>query len=95
MTLEDLEQEAEAECSGEPTWDFQRILDSVPIPELVDDIKSQLSCCNTVKLKFKPGELQVKVVDANGSTEEYGVEWEHTRQCRAPAVPVRLDPSER
>ena len=72
--------------------DVQRIFDSVPIPELVDDLKAQLASGSTLNLKFTPGNLHVEAVDAKGASEEYDVEWEAQANRRACTVPVAREP---
>ena len=90
FSLEDLGESAEATCVGsEPmSPEFTRILESVPIEDLVDDLKSQLAAGSTITLKFAPGSLNVAATDSKGAKEEYDVEWEHEASRRAPAVPV-------
>mmetsp|Transcript_36705 Transcript_36705/g.84836 ORF Transcript_36705/g.84836 Transcript_36705/m.84836 type:complete len:521 (-) Transcript_36705:104-1666(-) len=90
FTLGDLGEEAEATCAGtEPmSPEFTQILDSVPIEDLVDQLKSELAAGSTLTLKFTPGCLHVNATDARGAKEEYDVEWEVEASRRAPAVPV-------
>eukprot|EP00622_Pseudochattonella_farcimen_P007823 FR743910.1.p1 GENE.FR743910.1~~FR743910.1.p1 ORF type:complete len:220 (-),score=25.34 FR743910.1:8-628(-) len=93
--LGDLGEECQASAVGNKpvSDDVQRIFASVPIPELVDDLKAQLASGSTLNLKFPPGNLHVEAVDAKGASEEYDVEWEAQANRRACTVPVAREPS--
>ena len=56
--------------------DFKRVLDSVPVVAVHDQVAAALRAGGRVELDYEPGALRLTIWSSGGSGQVYGVEWE-------------------
>jgi acetylornithine deacetylase/succinyl-diaminopimelate desuccinylase-like protein len=60
---------------GKIEEDFQRVLDSIPVPQLTDEATKAIAAGLTVQMDYKPGEVKLSITQATGSTSIMQCQW--------------------
>ena len=72
-----LEDAATVECAGgAPDDAFNRVLDSIPVVAVHEQVAEALGRGDKVQLNYEPGALKMTIWAADGTGQMYGVDWE-------------------
>mmetsp|Transcript_9444 Transcript_9444/g.14248 ORF Transcript_9444/g.14248 Transcript_9444/m.14248 type:complete len:1276 (+) Transcript_9444:142-3969(+) len=61
--------------SEEPSAELERVLDSIPSPELVDEVKKAMEGGLAIELDYKPGEVTLVIHLDDGSSQVMSCSW--------------------
>lgn len=62
-------------AAGEPNAEFNRVLQSIPVPQVLAEVASSLEKGLTVSLDYHPGGVKASFARADGSTQVMTCEW--------------------
>jgi hypothetical protein len=72
-----LEDAATVECAGgAPDDAFNRVLDSIPVVAVHEQVAEALGRGDKVQLNYEPGALKMTIWAADGTGQMFGVDWE-------------------
>ncbi|CAN0052996.1 unnamed protein product, partial [Sphacelaria rigidula] len=72
-----LSREADVCCRAgeEPTAEFREVLESVPVPQIIEEVNKCLQAGMEVQLKYAPGEIKCTFVQSTGASKIVGCKW--------------------
>lgn len=72
-----LAQSADVVCgAGEkPTAEFREVLESVPVPQITDEVQKCLQANLEVQLQYTPGQIKCIFVQPTGARKSIGCKW--------------------
>ncbi|KAG5181257.1 hypothetical protein JKP88DRAFT_346660 [Tribonema minus] len=72
-----LEREAlvSVEPGEDPSPEFERVLESIPVPQVTDEVRKAIAAGLAVELDYKPGEVKLTVKQRDGSASLLSCQW--------------------
>ena len=63
-------------AGGAPDDAFNRVLDSIPVVAVHEQVAEALGRGDKVQLNYEPGALKMTIWAADGTGQMFGVDWE-------------------
>ncbi|CAM9537578.1 unnamed protein product [Chrysoparadoxa australica] len=71
-----LDHSANVTCDkGVPTPDFERVLQSIPVPQITDEVHKAIADGLEVNLDYAPGQVKLSVIQPTGAAQVMQCQW--------------------